>query len=575
MPEPGRVYLVGGGPGDPGLMSVRALELIAAADAVLYDRLIPPSALDGARPDAELLFVGKEGGGESIPQARTTELMIAKAQAGRTVVRLKGGDPFVFGRGGEEALALRAAGIPYEVVPGITAGVAAAAYAGIPVTHRGLATGVAFLTGHTRADGPAAGDRERAADTHAGESGDPVAPARPANGDEAAPPTTPVAEDAETGLDWAGLAAFPGTLVFYMGVGHLREIAAGLIAAGRPAGEPAAVVERGTLPDQRTVMATLGTIAESAKAAGVRAPAITIVGAVAGLQDELAWLPDARNRGTSSPPGTQPAARGTLSANAPLAGRTVAVTRARTSASDLARALEALGARVIQAPAIRTVPLPGGAPELGRYDLLCLTSPVGVDCLFARLRDAGLDARALAGPRVAAIGKGTAAALGERGILPDVLPERAVAEGLVEALADLEPPVRRALIARAGEGREALPDALRARGAEVDVLALYETVADTPPPSVAQEARTADYLTFTSASTVRFFLDALSAAGDGSGPGAGRHGLAPGTRLASIGPITSAALREHGLEPDLEAAEHDIDGLVRALREDAAARRSA
>ncbi len=504
--ETGHVYLVGAGPGDPGLISVRALQLIAAADVILYDRLIPASALDGARPDAERLFVGKVGGGESVPQDQTTELMIAKAQAGLTVVRLKGGDPFVFGRGGEEALALRAAGIAYEIVPGITAGVAAAAYAGIPVTHRGLATAVAFVTGHTRADGPAA-------------------------------------EDAEAGLDWSGLAAFPGTLVFYMGVSRLPDIAASLIAAGRPAEEPVAVVERGTWPDQRTVAGTVATIAETAKAAGIRAPAITVVGAVAGLADELAWLPDA-----------------------PLAGRTAVVTRARSSASGLAQRLEALGARVIQAPAIRTVPLPGPAPDLSRYDLLCLTSPVGVDCLFERLRDAGLDARALAGLRVAAIGKGTAEALAAKGVLADVLPERAVAEGLVEALDALEPPVGLALIARASEGREVLPDALRARGAEVDVLALYETVADAPPAGVMQEASAADYVTFTSASTVGFFMDALSGAAGG---------LSPTTRLVSIGPITSAAVREHGLEPDVEAAEHDIDGLVEALLDDAAARPAA
>jgi len=571
MPDPG-VYLVGAGPGDPGLMSVRALELIAAADVILYDRLIPSSALDGARPDAELLFVGKVGGGQSVPQDRTTELMIAKAKAGRTVVRLKGGDPFVFGRGGEEALALRAAGIAYEVVPGVTAGVAAAAYAGIPVTHRGLATAVAFVTGHTRADGPGTGD-SGAAVVYDGVSGGPGVRAGDAEPGEAHPPAAHATADPEAGLDWPGLAAFPGTLVFYMGVSQLPEIAASLIAAGRPAEEPAAVVERGTLPDQRTITGALATIAETAKAAGVRAPAITIVGAVAGLANELAWLPDA-----------------------PLAGRTVAVTRARASASGLARRLEALGARVIQAPAIRTVPLPGPAPDLGQYDLLCLTSPVGVDCLFARLCSGGLDARALAGARIAAIGKGTAQALAANGVLADVVPERAVAEGLVDALADLKPPVRRALIARASEGREVLPDALRARGTSVDVLALYETVADAPPAGVMQEASAADYVTFTSASTVRFFLDALAEAGVAGeatgtrhGPdadasadadeargasGAAIPGLSPGTRIVSIGPITSTALREHGLKPDVEAAEHDIDGLVGALLDDAASRQT-
>jgi uroporphyrinogen III methyltransferase / synthase len=492
----GRVYLVGAGPGDPGLLTARALELIAAADTILYDRLIPAAALDGARADAELLFVGKQGGGESVPQEQTEELMIDRARAGRTVVRLKGGDPFVFGRGGEEALRLRAAGIPYEVVPGVTAGVAAAAYAGIPVTHRGLASAVALVTGHEDPD-----------------------------------------KDIDRAIDWPALAAFPGTLVFYMGVRALPNIARSLIGAGRSEQEPVAIVERGTLPGQRTITGTLATIADVARAEEVRAPSITLVGPVAALAQELSWLPPA-----------------------PLAGLTIAVTRARASASGLSRRLESLGAHVVQAPAIRTVPLPGPAPELARYDLVCLTSPIGVATLFERLRAGGLDARALAGTRVAAIGPGTAESLAEHGITADVLPARAVAEGLVEALATLTPPVRRALIARASEGRDVLAGALRAAGAEVDVLALYETVADVPSPHVLQEALAADYLTFTSASTVRFFLRAIAGAE-----------LSPDTRIVSIGPVTSEALREQGLEPHVEASPHDIDGLVQALLTDASA----
>lgn len=561
----GRVYLVGAGPGDPGLLTARALELIAAADTILYDRLIPTAALDGARADAELLFVGKQGGGEAVPQERTSELLIDRARAERMVVRLKGGDPFVFGRGGEEALALRAAGIPYEIVPGVTAGVAAAAYAGIPVTHRGLAGAVALVTGHTREDMGGtenAEGREDAEDTGstevredpedtgstgARESAEDTESTRGRGGTTEGRGEEETSPDAEAspgagsgaGLDWPALAAFPGTLVFYMGVRRLPAIAESLIAAGRGRDEPAAVVERGTLPDQRTVTGTLATIAELASAACIRAPAITIVGPVTGLAGELHWR---------DPP--------------PLAGVTVAVTRARTSASGLARRLESLGARVVQAPAIRTVPLPGPAPDLAPYDLLCLTSPAGVDALFERLRADGLDARALTGTRVAAIGPGTAEALAAHGISADVLPARAVAEGLVETLAQLHPPIARALIARAREGREVLPDALRARGAEVDVLALYETVAEAPPAHVLERALTAGYLTFTSASTVRFFLEAVG----------GGDRLSPDTRIVSIGPITSAALREQGLQPHVEAATHDIDGLVQALLADAPSR---
>jgi uroporphyrinogen III methyltransferase / synthase len=503
----GRVHLVGAGPGDPGLLSARALELIAAADVILYDRLIPSSALDGARADAELLFVGKEGGGDSVPQEQTEQLMIERATGGDVVVRLKGGDPFVFGRGGEEALRLREAGIRYEIVPGVTAGVAAAAYAGIPVTHRGLASAVALVTGHEDPD----------------------------------------KDPEEATLDWPALAEFPGTLVFYMGVRRLAGIAESLIAAGRSPQEPVAIVERGTLPGQRTIAGTLASIADAASAAGVRAPAITVVGAVASLAQELSWL-------DPEPPPS------------PLSGLTVAVTRARASASGLARRLSGLGARVIQAPVIRTVALPGPAPDLAAYDLLCLTSPVGVDSLFERLHTAGRDARALAGVRVAAIGPGTAEALRAHGIVADIVPERSVAEGLVQALAEVTPPVRRALIVRAREGREVLPEALRAGGADVDVVALYETVAEPLSARASESAQRADYITFTSASTVHFFLEALNGERAGSGP------LSTNTRVVSIGPITSEALREHGLEPHVEASEHDIDGLVRALLADASAR---
>ncbi len=255
LSAPGRrVHLVGAGPGDPGLLTARALELIARADTILYDRLIPARALDGARADAELLFVGKQGGGDSVPQEHTTALMIERARQGREVVRLKGGDPFVFGRGGEEALALREAGIDFGVVPGVTAGVSAAAYAGIPVTHRGLSTGVALVTGHEDPDKP------------------------------------------EPELDWDALAAFPGTLVFYMGVRQLERIARALIEAGRPPSQPVAIVERGTLPDQRTVTGTLATIAEVARREQVKAPAITIVGAVVELAGAWSGCRHGRSR---------------------------------------------------------------------------------------------------------------------------------------------------------------------------------------------------------------------------------------------------------------------------------------
>jgi uroporphyrinogen III methyltransferase / synthase len=489
------VYLVGAGPGDPGLMTARSLELIAAADVIVYDRLIPDSALSGARDDAELVYAGKEGGGSSASQVDITSLLVDRGSSFDVVVRLKGGDPFVFGRGGEEAEALREAGVPFEVVPGITAGVAGPAYAGIPVTHRDLASAVAYVTGHED----------------------------PGKGGSA--------------LDWGALAAFPGTLVFYMGVRQLGAIAERLVDAGRDPAEPAAVVERGTLPDQRVVAGTLRTIAGLAASEEVRAPAVVVVGEVAGLGERLEWFNAAR----------------------PLAGVSVAVTRARAQASGLADRLRRLGAVVIEAPAIRIVPLEGPAPDLSGYDLVCLTSPNGVRLLFERLASAGLDARALAGATVAAIGPGTALALRSFGVIADIVPsERFVAEGLVEALASV--PVSRVLIARAAEARDVLADGLRARGATVDVLALYETVAESLDQAQLAAVAEADYVTFTSSSTVRFLLQS-----------AGGEGWRLAGRLVSIGPVTSSSLRAHGLEPDVEASRHDIDGLIDALVADASA----
>ena len=495
------IYLVGAGPGDPGLMTARALELIASADVIVHDRLIPATALDGARPTAEIYDVGKEGGGPSVAQEEIGDLLLAHGAAGRDVVRLKGGDPFVFGRGGEEAELLRDAGVDFEVVPGITAGVAAPAYAGIPVTHRDAASAVAFLTGH-----------EDPGKLGVGGTG--------------------------SALDWSALAAFPGTLVVYMGVRQLQSIAARLIEGGRPPTEPAAVVERGTLPGQRVVSATLETIAQVAGDVGIRAPAISVFGPVAGLRRNLRWFE-----------------------TRPLSGRAIAVTRARAQSSGLARRLRALGADVVEAPAIRIEPLDGPAPDMSRYDLVCLTSPNGVRLLFERLRDAGRDARSLAGARVAAIGPGTAAALAAHGIVADVVPEVFVAEGLVEALDGVA--VTRALVARAAQARDVLPDALRARGAEVDVVALYETVAEPMDERLRAAVAAADYVTFTSSSTVRFFFEQAGQA------------LADTTRLVSIGPVTSSTLREHGREPDVEAGRHDVDGLIDALVADTATGRKA
>lgn len=512
----GVVYLVGAGPGDPGLMTLRSLELIASADAIYYDRLIPPGALDGARGDTELVYVGKAPGVPSVPQEEIGERLIEAAKEGKSVVRLKGGDPFVFGRGGEEGEALREAGIEFELVPGITAGVAASAYAGIPVTHRDDASAVAFVTGHE----------------------DP--------------------EKEESALDWEALARFPGTLVFYMGVKRLGDNAAALITAGRAADEPAAAIERGTMEGQRTVVATLGTLAEAVAREEVRAPALIVVGGVVGRRDALAWLE-----------------------RRPLYGKRIVVTRARAQASGLAKMLRNLGAEVVELPAIRIEPtiesdeVRRAVERIGDYSLIVLTSPNGVRLLFEAMRHAGLDARALGNPKkqqvgdegtsaagnsgttVAAIGPGTARALSRCGISADIVPERFVAESLVESLAAVEVSGKKVLVARAAEARDVIPEHLEGRGAKVDVVALYETVREEPSAEAVEAAQAADYVTFTSSSTVHNLTEALD------------DRFPKGARIVSIGPVTSEAARDAGLEVDVEAGPHDIDGLIAALLADA------
>ena len=400
----------------------------------------------------------------------------------------------MFGRGGEEAEALVEAGIPFEVVPGVTAGVAAPAYAGIPVTHRDDASAVAFVTGH---EDP---DKE------------------------------------DSALDYEALARFPGTLVFYMGVRALPRIAEALIGAGRDPAEPAAVVERGTLPGQRTVSSTLEGIAAAAEEAAIKPPSVTVVGPVAARRERIAWLE-----------------------RRPLHGKRVVVTRARAQASELARRLDALGAEPIELPAIRIEPridsdeVRRAVESIHTYALVCLTSSNAVNLLFEAMAAQGRDARALANASIAAIGAGTEAALAAYGVMADIVPERFVAEELVEELDKLQLQGKPVLIARAAEAREVLPDALRKRGAQVDVVTLYETVAEDPDPDALERARDADFITFTSSSTVRNFVDVT---GDG---------IPKGAQVISIGPVTSEAIREAGLSVDVEAERHDIDGLVAAL----------
>ncbi|MCJ7436404.1 MAG: uroporphyrinogen-III C-methyltransferase [Acidimicrobiia bacterium] len=481
------VWLVGAGPGDPGLLTRRGAEVLATADVVVHDRLANPVLLDLAPPDALRVSVGKAPGNVEMDQERINALLVEHGTAGKRVVRLKGGDPFVFGRGGEEAEALMAAGVPFEVVPGITSAISAPAYGGIPVTHRGLSTHVTIVPGHE----------------------DP--------------------EKGRTDVEWEALARVGGTLVILMGAAGLADIAARLIAGGRAPETPVAAVRNGTRPDQQTVRATLATIA----AAGVRAPSAIVVGDVAAL--DLGWFE-----------------------TRPLFGKRIVVTRAREQASELRLQLEALGAEVLELPAIRVEPVDFELPALGRYAWLVFTSANGVRAFFERGLDAaGLDARALGGLRLAAIGPGTAAALEARGLRPDLIPDRFVAESLLEGFPAPGAPGEPVLLARAEQARDVLPEGLGERGYLVDVLAVYRTVPAEPDPSVVEQIRAGkvDALTFTSSSTVTNFVDAI---GELTGPQ---------PLVISIGPVTSATASERGLRVDAEADPHTIEGLVRAVAE--------
>ncbi len=478
------VYLVGAGPGDPGLITVRGLDLVRRADVLVLDRLAGDQLQLEARPDCVLIDAGKAPGKVAMTQDQINACLIEHGKTGRLIVRLKGGDPFIFGRGSEEAEALHAAGIDYDVVPGISSSIAAPSAAGIALTHRGLSTHVTIVTGHED-------------------------PAKP-----------------ETQTDWDALAKAGGTLVVLMGVGKLDEIASALIAGGRPAETPVAIVERATLPSQRVTTGTLATITKHAEAAGVTSPAVTIIGEVVGVREAIGWAE-----------------------RLPLAGRVIAVTRARAQADGLTRRLTDLGARVISAPTIRIEPVEGEAITVSDYDLVCVTSPNTPRLLLERI---GGDARALAGVEVAAIGPGTADALRAIGIVADIVSERAVAEALLETIRD-RVDGKRVLIARAEDARDLLPEGLTKAGASVDIAVLYRTKYAVPDGDGALEA---DAVTFTSASTVRAFVAAYP-----------ERDL---TELCgiSIGPVTSAVMRELGVGIAAEADEYDLDGLVAALIEE-------
>jgi uroporphyrinogen III methyltransferase / synthase len=497
----GIVYLIGAGPGDPGLITVKGLECLRKADVVVYDYLANPVFLREAPAAAERLYVGKQSGRHHSSQEEINRLLATKAREGKVVARLKGGDPYVFGRGGEEALYLHQADIPFEVIPGVTSGFAAAAYAGIPLTHRDYTTSLGLITGH---ENP---------------------------------------EKKMSSLDWEKLATGVGTLVFYMGMTNLPLIARELMAHGRPADTPIAIVRWATTPRQQTLTATLEDIVEKAATADIKPPAIIIVGTVVELREQLRWFD-----------------------NRPLFGKRILITRAADQAGEFTAPLEALGAQVIESPTIQLV-----APEnwteideaiarLSVFDWLILTSVNGVRFFFQRLTALGLDARALAACRLCAVGPKTVAAIAEHGLRTDLVAAEYQGEGVVAALREQNVTGKKILFPRADRARKVIPQGLAELGAQVVSPVAYRNVLPAALPTEAIDALEAgevDVVTFTASSTVDNLAVLL---------GAERFTrLLSGVIIASIGPITSKTCRKLGLEVTIEPKEYTLAALTEEI----------
>ncbi|MEW5733250.1 MAG: uroporphyrinogen-III C-methyltransferase [Thermodesulfobacteriota bacterium] len=498
----GKVILVGAGPGDPGLITVRGLSWLATADVVVYDYLAAPELLAQAKPGAKLVYVGKKGGDHTLPQEGINRLIVNEAKAGALVVRLKGGDPFIFGRGGEEAEELVEAGIEFEVVPGVSSAIAAPAYAGIPLTHRAHTTSVAFVTGH----------------------------------EEAGKETS--------GIAWDHLATGIGTLVFLMGVKNLPDICAELVKNGRRADTPAALVRWGTRPEQQTVTGTLGDIVAKARKAKIKPPAVFVVGTVVSLRSSLNWF---ENR--------------PLFGRKILVTRS----RAQASAlvdqlGELgASCVEAPSIEIT--PPSDYGPMDRAIENLGEFDWVAFTSANGVESFFRRLFSKGKDARALGAARIAAIGPATAEKIREFGLLTDLIPEAYQAESVAEAFSRQPMTGKKVLLARAAKARTVIPDELSKMGAHVTEVTAYETM---PSPfdgaALAQRmmAGEIDMVTFTSSSTVENFVAAIPP--DMLGPAMEK------TTAAAIGPITAKTAEKLGIKPAVVSREFTIPGLVAAIR---------
>ncbi|ADL12087.1 uroporphyrinogen-III C-methyltransferase [Acetohalobium arabaticum] len=495
----GKVFLVGAGPGDPKLITVKGLEAIKEADVLVYDYLASEQLLAKASDDVEKIYVGKKAGNHTYTQEEINNIIVKKTKNGKVVTRLKGGDPFIFGRGGEEAEYLQENGVKFEIVPGITSPIAVPAYAGIPLTHRDFNSSVSFVTGH---EDP---DKE------------------------------------ESSLDWEKLATATGTIVFLMGVGNLAKNVAKLKEHGRDPETPAALIRWGTKPEQETVSGTLDNIVERVEEAGLKPPAITIVGEVVELRDKLKWFD-----------------------NKPLFGKRILVTRSRTQASSLSKKLYELGGQPVECPAIKIVPpkdlepLDQALMEADEYDWAVFTSVNGVKSVVNRLKELDRDVRAFGDAKICAIGSKTAAELENWGLKVDYVPDKYVAESILAGL-DNDLTGQKFLLPRSDISRSALPEGLKDRGAEVNNVTAYRTVTGEGNEEALEliDKGEVDIITFTSSSTVRNFIKML---GDRD-----YNKLLADVTIACIGPITAGTAEEFGLEVDIIAEEYTIDGLVEAV----------
>jgi uroporphyrinogen III methyltransferase/synthase len=494
--EPGKVYLVGAGPGDPGLISVKGLELVKNADVVVYDQLGTAAFIPLVKADAELIDVGKKAGKHTLPQDQINQVLVKKAKEGKTVLRLKGGDPMVFGRGGEELEELYDAGIKFEVVPGITSAISAPEYAGIPATHRDCTSTLAIITGH-----------EAAKDNSA--------------------------------IKWNSLTDM-GTLIFLMGVKNLPKITANLMSAGKTPSTPIALIQNGTLTSQKTVTGTLETIVEIVEKARIKAPAVTIVGDVVNYRQKLKWFE-----------------------NRPLFGKRIVVTRSRHQASQLSQKLRNLGAEVIESPTIKITKIAPSKELTGfingetEYSHLIFTSVNGVEHFIEMLLENGKDIRFLGNKKIICIGPATADAFKKRGIVPDFVPDKYIAESIIPYFEGKNK--YRVAILRAETAREILPEKLKEIGHEIKVFPVYRTIReDSLAPLVTEgiKSSTIDMVTFTSSSTVKGFAQHLKELNKKD------FNQIP---CIAIGPITANTCKEYNLDIKATAKTYTIEGLIETI----------